>query len=91
MRTVCSIGHLVCLLAALAVFWGCAVVPVDYYDDASRRNISHETPSLLRSGITAKEEVFLLLGEPDYVSQDGQQLGYIWGKVKWVYGDITGG
>jgi hypothetical protein len=29
--------------------------------------------------------VFLLLGEPDHASDDGQNIGYGWTKVKAVY------
>ena len=36
----------------------------------------------MQPGVTTKEEVFLLLGEPDYASEDGQRIGYAWKKVK---------
>ena len=46
---------------------------------------------MLQYGVTTKEDVFLLLGEPDYMSEGGQQLGYKWSKVKWEYGVLGDG
>jgi len=69
---------------------GCLVIPVDYYSKASRHNISAKTQSLLQPGVTTKEEVFLILGEPDYASDDGQRIGYAWKKVKFVVFVYTG-
>lgn len=64
------------------VLSGCLIIPVDYHSGGSRHNISAETQSLMQPGVTTKEEVFLLLGEPDYASEDGQRIGYAWKKVK---------
>jgi outer membrane protein assembly factor BamE (lipoprotein component of BamABCDE complex) len=64
------------------MFSGCLVIPVDYHSKGSRQNISDKTQSLLQPGVTTKEEVFLLLGEPDYAFDDGQHIGYAWKKVK---------
>jgi hypothetical protein len=64
---------------------GCLVVPVDYYQTGSRHNVSPKTPSELRLGVTTREELLLSLGEPDFVSDDGQRLGYAWTKVKAVW------
>jgi outer membrane protein assembly factor BamE (lipoprotein component of BamABCDE complex) len=64
---------------------GCLGIPVDYYANYSRHNISDKTQSQLQPGVTTKEEVFLLLGEPDYASYDGQSIGYGWTRVKAVY------
>ena len=66
------------------VLSGC-VIPLDSYMPGSRHNIGAKTQSLLQPGITTKEEVFLLLGEPDYVRDDGQRIGYAWSKLKMVY------
>ncbi len=63
---------------------GCLVIPVDYYSLGSRHNISAKTQSLMQPGVTTKEEVVLILGEPDYASDDGQRFDYAWRKVKWV-------
>jgi hypothetical protein len=62
------------------MFSGCLVIPVDYHSKGSRQNISDKTQSLLQPGVTTKEEVFLLLGEPDYAFDDGQHIGYAWKK-----------
>jgi len=59
---------------------GC-FIPLNYYENFSRHSISDKTQSLLRPGVTTKEEVFLLLGEPDIASKDGQSITYIWTKV----------
>jgi outer membrane protein assembly factor BamE (lipoprotein component of BamABCDE complex) len=63
----------------------CLVIPVDYYSKGSRHNISAKTQSLLQPGVTTKEDVFLLLGEPDYTSDDDRCIGYRWRKAKSVY------
>jgi outer membrane protein assembly factor BamE (lipoprotein component of BamABCDE complex) len=67
------------------VLSGCLVIPGDYHAKYSRHNISDKTQLLLQPGVTTKEEVFLLLGEPDHASDDGQNIGYGWTKVKAVY------
>jgi outer membrane protein assembly factor BamE (lipoprotein component of BamABCDE complex) len=61
---------------------GCLVIPVDYYKTGSRHNLNTKTPEKLQVGMTTKEEVFLLLGEPDVVYENGQNLRYHWRKVK---------
>jgi outer membrane protein assembly factor BamE (lipoprotein component of BamABCDE complex) len=61
---------------------GCLVIPVDYYKTGSRHNLNTKTPEKLQVGTTTKEEVALLLGEPDVVYEDGQNLRYCWKKVK---------
>jgi hypothetical protein len=62
----------------------CVIVPVpwDSYLDETRQHI---TPVVLNSiipGQTTKEEVFLILGEPDKASEDGSRLAYSWIKTK---------
>ena len=69
---------------------GCLAIPTDYHSKYSRHNISDKTQSLLRPGVTTKEEVLLLLGEPDYVSGDGQRIAYYWTKVKMLWGAVGG-
>jgi hypothetical protein len=44
-------------------------------------NVSRSTRSRLQAGVSTKEDVLLLLGEPDYCSEDGQTIGYSWTKV----------
>ena len=61
---------------------GCIIIPVNYHEFGSRQNISERTAAHLQPGVTTKEEVFLQLGEPDHVSDDGRRLGYAWGKVR---------
>ena len=73
---------------------GCLVIPLDYYSTGSRHNLNTKTPEKLQVGTTTKEEVFLLLGEPDVVYEDGQSLRYYWRKMKafWCVGAAaTGG
>lgn len=70
--------------AAVALLSSCIVIPVDYHASGSRRNVSADVQPKLQPGVTTKEEVFLLLGEPDHVSEDGQRLGYKWTKVNAV-------
>lgn len=64
---------------------GCVVIPVDSYSSGSRHNISAKTQSLMQPGVTTKEEVVLILGEPDYASANGQRFDYVWRRVKWAF------
>jgi hypothetical protein len=87
-----------CLALAAPMLWlaGCLIIPVDYHAAGSRRNVSPGTTGELRLGVTTAEEVFLTLGEPDFVSEDGRRLGYAWTKVKGLvfvgsYGGGTSG
>jgi outer membrane protein assembly factor BamE (lipoprotein component of BamABCDE complex) len=69
-------------MGALVLLAGCLIIPVDYHAPGSRHNVSDAATNLLHVGVTTREEVLLALGEPDYVSEDGQQFGHIWSKVK---------
>jgi hypothetical protein len=86
-------------LAALALVLGglglagCLVIPVDYHAAGSRHNVNAKTCEGLRPGVTTREEILLTLGEPNFVSEDGQRLGYAWTKVKalWFVGGYGAG
>jgi hypothetical protein len=69
---------------------GCLVIPVDYYKTGSRHNLNTKTPEKLQVGTTTREDVFLLLGEPDVAYGDGQGLRYSWRKMKWFWGVAIG-
>jgi outer membrane protein assembly factor BamE (lipoprotein component of BamABCDE complex) len=69
---------------------GCLVIPVDYFTSESRHNLNTKTPEKLQVGTTTKEEVFLLLGEPDVAFEDGQNLRYNWRKVKALWAIAVG-
>jgi outer membrane protein assembly factor BamE (lipoprotein component of BamABCDE complex) len=89
-------GIVLAAILACVVLAGCLVVPVDYHATGSRHNITMEATNVLRVGVTTREEVLLTLGEPDFVSEDGQRFGYLWTKVKaiWAvasYGPGAGG
>lgn len=77
-----QIAWLLLLAMTIATFTGCIVIPVDYYQAGMRRNVSEKTAAKLEPGKTKKGEVFLLLGEPDFASEDGGRIGYAWTKVK---------
>jgi hypothetical protein len=70
------------VLGAALVLAGCVIIPVNYYPSGSRHNLTEDTERSLHPGIMTREEVLLLLGEPDYIWEDGQRLGYAWGKVR---------
>jgi outer membrane protein assembly factor BamE (lipoprotein component of BamABCDE complex) len=61
---------------------GCVVIPVDYNDINTRRNITPDTASSLVPGVTTREEIILRLGEPNHVADEGRRIGYAWEKVK---------
>jgi hypothetical protein len=81
-RVVTRCIRLVIGTAGAAILSGCLVIPVDYHSAGSRHNVNANVQSQLQPGVTTKEEVLLLLGEPDYASEDGQCIGYAWRKVK---------
>jgi len=64
------------------------IIPTDYHAPGSRQNVDPKTLANFAVGVTTKEEVLLKLGEPDFVSEDGQRLGYAWTQVKaiWFFG-----
>jgi outer membrane protein assembly factor BamE (lipoprotein component of BamABCDE complex) len=61
---------------------GCLVIPLDYYKDYSRENVTEEPPAGIVSGTTTREEVLMRLGEPDRASQDESEPWYMASKVK---------
>ncbi len=69
---------------------GCLIIPVDYYRTGSRHNLNTKTPEKLQEGTTTKEDVFLLLGEPDVAYGDGQSLRYYWRKMKGFWAVAVG-
>jgi outer membrane protein assembly factor BamE (lipoprotein component of BamABCDE complex) len=90
-------GRLVALSLALAVALsgpaGCLIVPVNYTAAGSRNNVRTQTANTLRPGVTTREDVLLVLGEPDLASEDGRRLGYAWSKVNaiWFVASYGGG
>jgi len=79
-----ALGLLV-MAASLGLLAGCLIIPVDYHAAGSRRNINPKTAGSFELGVTTKMEVLLAFGEPDFVSEDGERLGYAWSKVKAVW------
>lgn len=69
-------------LAGMLLSTGCVVIPVDYYQAGSRQNLTPRTLQQIQVGNTTKTEVLLTLGEPDFVSESEDRLGYAWSKVK---------
>lgn len=70
---------------------GCIIIPVDYHATCSRHNVTMESTNIVRIGETTREDVLLALGEPDFESEDGRRLGYLWSKVKAVWAVISYG
>jgi outer membrane protein assembly factor BamE (lipoprotein component of BamABCDE complex) len=89
---VAAMAAMAALAAMVAVaLTGCVVIPVDYYDSNSRRNITPDTASSLVPGVTTREEVIMRLGEPNHVADDGRRIGYAWEKVKAIVAAGYGG
>lgn len=75
----------VLLFAAILVcgsLSGCLIIPTDYYKEYSRQNISEDPPETILPGVTTREGVLQILGEPDNVSLDESEIWYIAEKVK---------
>lgn len=87
-----SAGLWSALLGSILVA-GCLIIPVDYPAANSRHNLKAESTNALNVRVTTREDVLLALGEPDFVSEDGQRFGYMWTKVKaiWVVAGSSGG
>ncbi len=71
------------IMAGLVAVAGCLVVPipVNYHAAGSRTNVSPATEVALEIGVTTREDILLMLGEPDLYAEDGRVLGYAWTKV----------
>ncbi len=76
---------LLLLAAGVALLAGCIIIPTNYYQSASRENINLQTTNSLAPGVTTRQEMLMKLGEPDYVTEDGQRLGFAWTKVKAIW------
>jgi hypothetical protein len=75
------------LLMATASVWlaGCLVFPTNHYEAGSRHDIPSLTQTNLQIGVTTKEDVLLMLGEPDIVATNEQCFVYRSAKVKAVW------
>lgn len=70
----------------------CLVIPVDYYREGFRRNINYKTQDLISVNEFSREEVIILLGEPDQYSADGTEMWYETEKVSaWIIIGDQGG
>ena len=67
---------------AVVLLAGCVVVPVNHYQTGSRHKFNAKS---LQPGVTPREELLLMLGEPDFYSADGQRFAYAWTKVKAIW------
>lgn len=64
-------------LALLAgMLAGCPIPIPRHYDITSRQNLGPDIQSALVPGVTTREDVLLLLGEPDGAAEDGAWLAY---------------
>lgn len=70
------LSAVLCMIAT-----GC-VIPTNYYTSDSRKNVTETMAELIVPGKTTKEDVFLSLGEPDWVSLDETSFTYRWTKVR---------
>ncbi len=78
-------GVLLLMLAGVALLAGCLIVPTNYYESNSRHNLNLLTQTNLVIGVTTREDVLLLLGEPDCGIDMDQSYGYKWSKVKAIW------
>jgi outer membrane protein assembly factor BamE (lipoprotein component of BamABCDE complex) len=70
---------------------GCLIIPTNYYTDYSRKNVAEESPADIVTGVTTREEVLIILGEPDKVSEDEVEVWYMSSKVKSIVAMYGGG
>jgi outer membrane protein assembly factor BamE (lipoprotein component of BamABCDE complex) len=95
-RGLSSLGLI--MVAALALgLSGCLVVPVKDQDTGfARNNIGKDTGDRIKPGVATREDVMLLLGQPDSVSPDNRKYVYRAEKIYaiWMvasYGGAMGG
>lgn len=77
-----NLASLSLTLAAAVLLAGCPV-PLPYgYSESSRENLTEESAYQLVPGVTTREDVLLLLGEPDGVGPDESWFAYgsVYGK-----------
>jgi hypothetical protein len=91
LRNPFGILRVTALAAGMTLLAGC-IIPVDYHAPGSRHNVDSKTQTNFTAGVTTKEDVLRKLGEPDFVSEDGQRVGYAWTKVNaiWFVGSEAG-
>ena len=79
-------GKLLVTTVAVASLAACLPIPVDYYAKGARENVSPKTADKIQRCVSTKEDILLMLGEPDLVSKDERRFGYGWGKTKilWI-------
>jgi outer membrane protein assembly factor BamE (lipoprotein component of BamABCDE complex) len=70
---------------------GCLIIPTNYYTGNSRHNIAEELPANIVPGNTIREEVLLILGEPDTAFHDDSELWYTASKVLALWFLLRGG
>jgi outer membrane protein assembly factor BamE (lipoprotein component of BamABCDE complex) len=73
-----GLSSLVALSLALVggTLSGCPVPIPRHYDASSRQNLHPEILASLQSGVTTREDVILMLGEPDGAAEDESWLAY---------------
>lgn len=55
----------------------CCAFPVPpHYDQYSRQNVEEKIPEFIKPGVTTREDVMMILGEPDGVALDESWLVY---------------
>ncbi len=81
------------LLAVVALMAGCPIPLPSGYTASSRENISADVTVQLEAGVTTREEVLLLLGEPDGTGPDDAWLAYgsVYGEGGVVFVICAGG
>ena len=65
-------------LAGLALLTsGCLIIPTNEHDSGNaRRNITKNTPSSFQPGVSTREDLLLVLGEPDAATSDESKFAY---------------
>ena len=69
-RCIAAAGSAALLLA------GCPIPIPPGYDSYSRENVAATAPATIQAGLTTREDVLMLLGEPDVVAIDESWMAY---------------
>ena len=75
--------HLATAVALISLA-ACLPIPVDYHKKGVRQNVSPDTVDKIQRCVNTKEDILLMLGEPDFASDDGRRIGYRWTKAKLI-------
>jgi outer membrane protein assembly factor BamE (lipoprotein component of BamABCDE complex) len=78
------IARVLIIAALIPSAGGCILVPTPSHKSdtfATRQNLSHKSAEQIQVGVTSREQVLLLFGEPDATFDRQRRFVYLWADV----------